>query len=92
MHTKNHPAHGRVEKIGEKLLWLAGEGFEPSTSGLWARRASRLLYPAVSPGFPGIYANKRGFKPPAEYLWLLLYFNTDYADKTDNFLYYSVFF
>ena len=27
---------------------VAGEGFEPTTSGLWARRASRLLYPAIS--------------------------------------------
>ena len=27
---------------------VAGEGFEPTTSGLWARRASRLLYPALS--------------------------------------------
>ena len=27
--------------------WLAGTGFEPATFGLWARRASRLLYPAL---------------------------------------------
>ena len=27
---------------------VAGEGFEPTTSGLWARRASRLLYPAIT--------------------------------------------
>ena len=26
---------------------VAGEGFEPTTSGLWARRATRLLYPAM---------------------------------------------
>ena len=25
----------------------AGAGFEPTTSGLWARRATRLLYPAI---------------------------------------------
>ena len=25
----------------------AGEGFEPPTSGLWARRATKLLYPAI---------------------------------------------
>ena len=30
------------------LFRVAGEGFEPTTSGLWARRASRLLYPAIS--------------------------------------------
>ena len=28
-------------------LLVAGEGFEPTTSGLWARRATRLLYPAI---------------------------------------------
>ena len=27
--------------------WVAGIGFEPMTSGLWARRASRLLHPAI---------------------------------------------
>ena len=27
---------------------IAGGGFEPPTSGLWARRATRLLYPAIS--------------------------------------------
>ena len=26
---------------------IAGAGFEPTTSGLWARRASRLLHPAI---------------------------------------------
>ena len=26
---------------------IAGAGFEPATSGLWARRATRLLYPAI---------------------------------------------
>ncbi len=29
------------------LQQLAGAGFEPATSGLWARRATRLLYPAI---------------------------------------------
>ena len=29
------------------VVTLAGGGFEPPTSGLWARRATRLLYPAV---------------------------------------------
>ena len=27
--------------------WVAGVGFEPTTFGLWARRASRLLHPAM---------------------------------------------
>ena len=26
---------------------VAGGGFGPPTSGLWARRATRLLYPAI---------------------------------------------
>jgi hypothetical protein len=26
---------------------IAGNGFEPLTSGLWARRATELLYPAI---------------------------------------------
>ena len=26
---------------------IAGAGFEPATFGLWARRASRLLHPAL---------------------------------------------
>ena len=30
------------------LSVIAGGGFEPPTSGLWARRATRLLYPAVN--------------------------------------------
>ncbi len=30
------------------LSIIAGGGFEPPTSGLWARRATRLLYPAVN--------------------------------------------
>ena len=29
------------------LFLVAGEGFEPSTFGLWARRATRLLHPAT---------------------------------------------
>ena len=28
--------------------WVAGIGFEPMTFGLWARRASRLLHPAIN--------------------------------------------
>ena len=27
---------------------VAGAGFEPTTFGLWARRAARLLHPAIS--------------------------------------------
>ena len=42
----------RVLPIKKTLIYLqvsiAGAGFEPATSGLWARRATRLLYPAVN--------------------------------------------
>ena len=33
--------------ISWKFQVVAGTGFEPVTSGLWARRASRLLHPAI---------------------------------------------
>ena len=39
---------------------VAGEGFEPSTFGLWAQRATRLLYPAIS-NFK--LAEEKGFEP-----------------------------
>jgi hypothetical protein len=29
------------------FLMVAGVGLEPTTSGLWARRAAKLLYPAT---------------------------------------------
>ena len=34
---------------------VAEEGFEPTTSGLWARRATRLLYSAIYGGERGIW-------------------------------------
>ena len=38
----------KTSKIHNPLLLLvAGEGFEPSTFGLWARRATWLLHPAT---------------------------------------------
>ena len=37
---------------------VAGAGFEPTTFGLWARRATKLLHPAIS------VAEKEGFEPP----------------------------
>lgn len=45
---------------------VAGEGFEPPTSGLWARRATGLLYPAISALFRAlIYITiNRGFVQP----------------------------
>ena len=35
----------RLSYLGKKRV--AGAGFEPTTFGLWARRASRLLHPAI---------------------------------------------
>ena len=46
---------------------VAREGFEPTTSGLWARRATRLLYLAISNGcLHGLVcfmAEELGFEP-----------------------------
>ena len=30
---------------------VAGAGFEPTTFGLWARRATKLLHPAIEVGY-----------------------------------------
>ena len=42
---------------------VAGEGFEPTTSGLWARRATRLLYPAIFNSM----AEELGFEPRRQF-------------------------
>ena len=34
-------------QLNYRTILVAGEGFEPTTSGLWARRATRLLHPAI---------------------------------------------
>ena len=39
----------------------AGDGFEPPTSGLWTRRASELLYPAIFKG--GIFFRSEPPRP-----------------------------
>ena len=40
--------HGKQKNPDKvEVLLVAGVGFEPTTSGLWARRASRLLHPAI---------------------------------------------
>src|SRR3990172_5749465 len=36
---------------------IAGGGFEPPTSGLWARRATRLLYPAANSPYYTLHAS-----------------------------------
>gem|GEM_PF-2573811 len=38
----------RLSSLTIYQVLIAGAGFEPATSGLWARRATRLLYPAVN--------------------------------------------
>ena len=37
-----------TDEIDHQAKKIAGIGFEPMTFGLWARRASRLLHPAIS--------------------------------------------
>ena len=46
-------------------LWrlVAGGGFEPPTFGLWARRATKLLYPAICSKLDGV----EGFEPPNDW-------------------------
>ena len=41
------------------VLMVAGSGFEPLTFGLWARRASELLYPAILKIHYILYIRKR---------------------------------
>jgi hypothetical protein len=53
--TKKGLANERKSFIHNEI---AGAGFEPATSGLWARRATRLLYPAANHQLP--YATDLG--------------------------------
>ena len=52
---------------------IAGAGFEPATFGLWARRASRLLHPALLNYiryalFLEVYqVDGGGFEPPKQF-------------------------
>ena len=45
---------------------VAGIGFEPMTSGLWARRASRLLHPAILYCSLKEKMGRGGFEPPKQ--------------------------
>ena len=38
-------------------VWVAGAGFEPTTFGLWARRATRLLHPAMISHYSTFFLN-----------------------------------
>ena len=42
---------------------VAGEGFEPTTSGLWAQRATELLHPAIL--LLKLYGGGKGIRTPA---------------------------
>ena len=44
-----HQAVTPGRSVLKRRITIAGDGFEPSTFGLWARRAARLLYPALLP-------------------------------------------
>ena len=39
------------------FVWVAGAGFEPTTFGLWARRATRLLHPAMISHYSTFFLN-----------------------------------
>ena len=43
------PSCNTWQEYMKRRITIAGDGFEPSTFGLWARRAARLLYPALLP-------------------------------------------
>ena len=54
---------------------IAGAGFEPATSGLWARRAARLLYPASIPArhrYAPVLIPVRGVLKPGKHLSVCL--------------------
>ena len=46
---------------------IAGAGFEPATFGLWARRASRLLHPAIELTSLTVIMDGGGFEPPKQF-------------------------
>ena len=67
------------------LQLVAGEGFEPSTFGLWARRATWLLHPATR----GINSNRylereTGFEPAT--LSLEGWCSTNWATLASSFI------
>ena len=60
---------------------IAGGGFEPPTFGLWARRATELLHPAIMI----LMAEEEGFEPPRAVKPLSV-FKTDPFSRTWVFL------
>ena len=51
----------RVNQLHHETILVAGEGFEPSTFGLWAQRATELLHPAIFIG------GGKGIRTPAPF-------------------------
>ena len=56
--TKREKTSKRSKQKKNNEEKIAGDGFEPPSSGLWARRASWLLYPAK---FPRRYDGRPGY-------------------------------
>ena len=49
---------------------VAGAGFEPTTFGLWARRATKLLHPAIEVGYSTHFKINCKFKFKNNRVWL----------------------
>ena len=52
---------------------IAGAGFEPTTFGLWARRATRLLHPAIILCLVSLPKENVGFEPTRRFLDLTVF-------------------
>ena len=70
----------RVNRYTTRPKQIAGGGFEPPTFGLWARRATELLHPAVMWN-----TEEEGFEPPRAVKPLSV-FKTDPFSRTWVFL------
>ena len=55
---------GILNQLNYQTILVAGEGFEPTTFGLWARRATRLLHPAICN-----LVDPAGLEPATNRLW-----------------------
>ena len=65
---------------------VAGDGFEPSTFGLWARRATRLLHPASifsNNTFNGTGIISQGISVNPAKLFLLFHWGHDWGKNSD---------
>ena len=62
---------------------IAGAGFEPTTFGLWARRASRLLHPAILNYLPFQVKPMIGLEPIT--CWLQISCSANWATSAKTF-------